>query len=341
MNSCQMKPLSIFLLILTVCVSGSFAQKHHAGSFTIAFYNTENIFDTIDDPARNDEDFLPGSKVAWTGERYRHKLHQTARVLSAIDSTDQPAVIGLAEIENKAVLEDLIRVPELHRGGYRAILEEGSDPRGIDVAVLYRPAKVNLAGYKSLPSATTFQTRTVLYIKIFNARSDTFHIFINHWKSREGSAEKTEPKRVENATLLKHYVDSVQCVDPGARIILMGDFNDEPANKSISEVLKAQRIERKIKPDALYNLTYENYLKGEGTLFYKDWDLFDQIIVTGNLLTGKRHNPVIRPPYASILKKDWMLYKNKNGQMVPNRTAGSREYYGGFSDHLPVCILVE
>lgn len=336
-----MKSFPLFLIFLIVCSLVGYSQTQDSKPFKIVFYNTENIFDTIDDPTRNDEDFLPGSKVAWTAERYRHKLHQIARVLSAIDSANLPAVIGLAEIENKTVLEDLIRMPELQQGGYQPILVEGHDPRGIDVAALYRPGILSLAGYKSLPSAASFHTRSVLYIKIFNARSDTFHVFINHWKSREGSAEKTEPKRVENATLLKHYVDSVQHSDPQARIILMGDFNDEPVNKSISEVLKAQKVEKRIKPANLYNLTYERYLKGEGTLFYKDWDLFDQIIVTGNLLTGKRHNPVIHPPYAFIFKMEWMLYKNKSGQMIPNRTAGSKEYYGGFSDHLPVYTVVE
>ncbi|NCA75803.1 MAG: hypothetical protein EOM90_05670 [Alphaproteobacteria bacterium] len=336
-----MKSFPLFLIFLIVCSLIGYSQKQDAKSFKIVFYNTENIFDTIDDPTRNDEDFLPGSKVAWTSERYNRKLQQVARVLSAIDSTDLPAFIGLAEIENKTVLEDLIRVQELQRGGYQTILVEGNDPRGIDVAALYRPGKLSLAGYKSLPLAASFQTRSALYIKVLDQQRNTFHIFINHWKSREGSAEKTEPKRVENATFLKQYIDSVQHADPQARIILMGDFNDEPVNKSISEVLKAQKIEKRIKPASLYNLTYENYAKGEGTLFYKDWDLFDQIIVSGNLLTGKRHNPVIHPPYAYIFKKEWMLYKNKSGQMIPNRTAGSKEYFGGFSDHLPVYVVVE
>ena len=121
----------------------------------------------------------------------------------------------------------------------------------------------------------------------------------------------------------------------------MGDFNDEPNNKSLSEVLGAIKPDKKINPTGLYNLMYERFLKGEGTLYYKDWDLFDQFVVSGNLL-GKKpgKGAVIMSPYAFIFKADWLLYKNKTGEMVPSRTASSKEYFGGNSDHLPVYVVV-
>jgi predicted extracellular nuclease len=317
------------------------AQKSKTGQFKIAFYNTENIFDTIDDPNKSDEDFLPGSKVAWTGERYQHKLNNIARALAAIDSVNLPAVIGLAEVENIAVLNDLVTRTKLVKGNYQAILEEGSDPRGIDVALIFRKDIMKYIGHRAFPSAQSFKTRSVLYVKLSDAKKDTFHLFVNHWKSRSGGSTETEPQRLENAATLKHLADSVLAGNPKANIVIMGDFNDEPNNKSLAEVLGARKPEKKVIETGLYNLMYERFLKGEGTLYYKDWDLFDQFVVSGNMI-GKKpgKGAVILAPYAYIFKPDWLLYKNKTGEMLPNRTAGSKEYFGGYSDHLPVFVVV-
>jgi predicted extracellular nuclease len=332
----------ILSAVLTLCfVISLHAQKSKSGQFKIAFYNTENIFDTIDDPNKSDEDFLPGAKVAWTGERYTHKLNNIARVLIGIDSIEMPAIIGLAEVENISVLNDLITKTQLLKGGYQAILEEGSDPRGIDVALIFRKNVMKYISHHSFPSARSFSTRSVLYVKLADAKKDTFHLFVNHWKSRSGGASETEPKRIENAKTLRHLTDSLLALNPKANIVLMGDFNDEPADKSLAEFLGAQKPGKKFSSTGLYNLMYERFLNGEGTLYYKDWDLFDQFVVSGNLL-GKKpgKGAVILPPYAFIFKPDWLLYKNKAGNMLPNRTAGSKEYFGGFSDHLPVFVVV-
>jgi predicted extracellular nuclease len=332
------------LIVLFFCsiFATSLAQKGQSGQFKIAFYNTENSFDTIDDPNKSDEDFLPGSKVAWNSERYYHKLNNIARALGSIDSINLPAIIGLAEVENITVLNDLINKTSLKRGHYQAILEEGSDPRGIDVGLIFRKDVVKYISHHSFASAQSFKTRAVLYVCLADAKKDTFHIFVNHWKSRTGGATETEPQRIENATNLRHLTDSLQLRKPKANIVILGDLNDEPANKSIGEVLGAIAPGKKAGTGGLYNLMYDRFQKGEGTLYYKDWDLFDQIIVSGNLLgkkTGK--GPVILSPYAYIFKPEWLLYKSRNGDMVPNRTAGSKEYFGGFSDHLPVYTIVQ
>jgi endonuclease/exonuclease/phosphatase family metal-dependent hydrolase len=328
------------VLILSFSVNVQ-AQKSKAGQFKIAFYNTENCFDTIDDPNKSDEDFLPGSKVAWTSERYEHKLSNIARALVAIDSINLPAVVGLAEVENITVLNDLITKTKLLKGNYQAILEEGSDPRGIDVALIFRKDIMKYIGHKSLPSAQSFKTRSILYVRLADSKKDTFHLIVNHWKSRSGGATETEKQRIENATTLKHLTDSLLIHNPKAKLVIMGDFNDEPSNKSLAEVLGAQKPDKKIAATGLYNLMYERFLNGEGTLYYKDWDLFDQFIVSGNLL-GKKSgkSAVILAPYAYIFKPDWLLYKNKTGEMLPNRTAGSKEYFGGYSDHLPVYVVL-
>jgi endonuclease/exonuclease/phosphatase family metal-dependent hydrolase len=330
--------LAIVLLALTLV---SYAQKKQANQFKIAFYNTENLFDTINDPNKSDEDFLPGAKVAWTTTRYIAKLDHIAKALSSIDSVDLPAIIGLAEIENIGVLNDLITRTRLKDGNYQAILEEGSDPRGIDVAMIFRKDVMKYLGHRAFPSALSFKTRSVLYVRLADARQDTFHLFVNHWKSRSGGATETEPQRMENATTLKHITDSLLSKNPKSRIVIMGDLNDEPGNKSLTEALLALKPVKKPAPASLYNLMYDRFLNGEGTLYYKDWDLFDQFIVSGNLL-GKKpgKGAVILPPYAYIFKPDWLLYKSKTGEMVPNRTASAKDYFGGYSDHLPVYVVV-
>jgi len=333
------KFLGLSILLLLFCFNG-IAQKNRGNQFKIVFYNTENFFDTIDDPGKNDEDFLPSSKVAWNSERYQRKIDNISRVLMAIDSINLPAVIGLAEVENIGVLNDLVTKSGLGKGKYQAVLEEGSDPRGIDVALLFRKDELKYIGHRAFPSAS-FKTRALLYVKLADAKKDTFHLFVNHWKSRSGGESETEALRIENASTLRHITDSLLARNPRANLIIMGDFNDEPTNKSLSEILGAATPKNLTSQSGLYNLMYERFLQGEGTIYYKDWDVFDQIIVSGNMLLKKRKGAFIEPPYSFIFKPDWILYKNKKGEMVPNRTAGSKDYFGGFSDHLPVYTVVK
>ncbi|MCK9219920.1 MAG: endonuclease [Bacteroidales bacterium] len=336
-----MRKVIICSLIFLVFSMGALAQKNKGFQFKVAFYNTENLFDTIDDPHKSDNDFLPTSKVPWTSQRYFLKLDHIARALASIDSIQLPAIIGLAEIENMQVLQDLIHKTRLQKGNYQGVLEEGKDPRGIDVALIYRKDIFKCLGTAAFPSAANFKTRLILYVKLEDAKKDTFHLFVNHWKSREGGAEGTEGKRIENAQIMRHLADSIFGLNSHANIILVGDFNDEPSNKSIAETLNAKAPGKKPISTSLYNLLYRRQLDGEGTLYYKDWDVFDQIIVSGNLLAKKRgKGPTIMAPYSYIFTPEWLLYKQKNGMQVPNRTASGKEYFGGYSDHLPVYTIV-
>ena len=331
------------IIILTFILSSQvvLSQKNSPDLFKIVFYNVENLFDTLDNPLTMDEEFLPDSRIAWNSERYWHKIQNTARVLMAIDSVNLPGIIGLAEIENKSVLEDLILTTGLKHGNYDIIIENGQDPRGINVALLFRKNIFRQIDHQAIPSALSFKTRDILYVRLLCTSGDTFHVFINHWKSRQGGAQETEIMRIENAETLKRQTDSVLSVFPQAKLIIMGDFNDEPGDKSIAETLGIKKPGGTISSTGLYNLLYDHYEKGEGTLYYKDWDVFDQIIVSGNLLLKKKgKKPFILPVDAHIFKPDWLLYRNKNGELVPNRTAGSKEYFGGFSDHLPVYTTV-
>lgn len=328
---------SLFLINLI-----GLSQKPNEKQFKVVFYNVENLFDTIDNPLTSDIDFLPDSKVAWNTVRYFQKIQHTGRVLVSIDSLNLPGIIGLAEIENRSVLEDLIALTGLKQGKYQIIMEEGQDPRGIDVALMYRTDLFKEVNHQAIPSAYTFKTRDILYARLESSNHETYHLFVNHWKSREGGSQGTEVKRIENAGILKHLTDSILIRYPKANVIIVGDFNDEPGNRSIAEILGAEKPGLTFSPASLYNLLYDPYEKGEGTLYYKDWDVFDQIIVSGNMLMKKKGKaPLIVSPYAYIFKPDWILYKNKSGESVPNRTASSKEYYGGYSDHLPVYTSVK
>ncbi len=328
----------IFFLLLGFVPFHSFSQKK-AGQFHILFYNVENLYDTVDDPLKNDAEFLPDAKVSWNSERYFRKLANLSRVITSVDSINFPAIIGIAEAENKAVLKDLVSLTPLKKGNYEVILQEGPDARGIDVGLLYRKDIMKCIGYKGFSGASSFNGRLILYVKMLVANKDTLHLFVNHWKSREGGSEGTEAKRAENATNLRHLADSIFALNPHANIVIMGDFNDEPSDKSIAEILKALPADANLTQTGLYNLLYPAFKRGEGTLYYKDWDVFDQIIVSGNLLIrSKGKRLFISPAEGTILKKEWMLYKNSKGEQVPNRTMSSKEYFGGFSDHLPVYI---
>lgn len=330
------------ILFLFTFIASGFCQKEKS-RLKVVFYNVENLFDTIDDKHKNDNEFLPGSDKEWTGERYRHKLDNLANVLVAIDSFELPAVIGFAEIENTGVLENMVTLTPLRQAPYKVILEEGSDPRGIDVALIYRTDKLRYISHQPLAASSGFQTRCILYVKFLGPANDTLHLFVNHWKSRSGGEEKTRQKRIENATLLRNAIDSLFTSNASARIIIMGDLNDEPSDESVSLALEALPVEKKPVPGELYNLFYKPFTEGLGTLWYRDWDLFDQIIVSGNLLIRKRNNyPVVIPPEGKIFNPSWILDPAGAKEPVPLRSYDyKRGYLGGFSDHLPVYITLQ
>lgn len=310
--------------------------------FKIAFYNVENLFDTIDDPNIHDEEFTPGSKLQWDEKKYVTKLNHTARVLSAIDSMNLPVIIGLAEVENLGVLKDLTTKTKLSKGDYDIIHFDSPDERGIDVALLYRSEY--FMPMHARPYHLTFdfdktdRTRDMLYVKGVAGKEDTLHIFVDHWPSRSGGQEKSDPKRRAAAALVKTVVDSIFSSNPDANIIIMGDLNDNPTNGSVTEVLGAKAVNGNIKSDELYNLALRKFENGEGTLYWRSWDLFDQMIVSGNVLNGTNSPYKLESDDIGIFKKDWMLYERRDGTKVPNRTAGRDSYYGGYSDHLPVYI---
>ncbi len=341
----KIQPLAVFktllFIVILVVIASCGREPAHMG---FAFYNVENLFDTIDDPRINDNSYLPDSKIPWNTKRYNTKLNHLAEVMSNTDTTSgYPVLFGLCEIENIHVLKDLVNHPKLKNAEYQIVHHDSPDERGIDVALLYQEKYFTPVKYSFLtlhfPFSPDSKTRDILYTKGILAKKDTLHVFINHWTSRWGGREETDPKRKFTGEFLKSVTDSILRLNPAANILIAGDLNDNPTDPSVAEKLGALPVTTKIIRQELYNLSLAGYAKGDGTLYYKSWDMFDQIIVSGNLLF-KNNIVHVSSPEQRIIKYDWMLYQPENGPARPNRTA-SGKYFGGYSDHLPVFIDLE
>lgn len=307
------------------------------------FYNCENFFDTQNDSIKNDEEFLPEGDKHWTTSKYFEKQNQVSKVITAIGGWSPPDIVGLCEIENSFVLNGLIRNSPLYNFEYKIAHKESPDQRGIDVAMLYQPKKfklINTDFIKIKFEGSTSTTRDILYASGIIPNNDTLHVFITHWPSRWGGQLESEYKRVHVANIMKQTVDSIFNLFPTANILIMGDFNDEPFNKSVQKVLKAKQDFKNIEKKQLYNLSSvfcDN--PNIGTHKYKGkWSVLDQIIVSGNLLL-KNTKTCTSEEDIHIYNADFLLEKDNNHLGVkPYRTYIGFKYHGGFSDHLPTFI---
>lgn len=324
-------------LILTICIS-SVINLQAQESYKIAFYNVENLFDTVDDPTTLDDDFTPDGKQKWTTERYQAKLTKIAQVM---DSLGKPHLIGLSEVENLTVLEDLIETEALKTEDYGIIHKNSPDMRGIDVALLYK--KQNFQVLKTEFIRVNFPdfiekdytSRDILYAKGKLSNGEILHVFVNHWPSRRGGLQQSEPKRLFVAQHVKKAVDEILYKDQKALVVLMGDFNDEPDNTSLTSVLGALPDESAALEGLLYNCFYSQDKDKKGSYNYRgNWNMLDQFIVSGYLRNPAAPLMVKNP---TIYKYSWLMYEGKNGP-TPNRTYGGPNYYGGYSDHLPISI---
>jgi predicted extracellular nuclease len=316
-------------------------------SLTAVFYNVENLFDIYNDPNTNDEEFLPESSKQWNGEKYKKKITDLAKVLSSINEKELPALIGLAEVENLKVLEDLAASPKLRPGKYGIIHYDSKDERGIDVALLYNKDKIEVIDSRAVPVVFGFGiqdvTRDILYAKFRIKDDNVYHIFINHWPSRSPNEQESEIKRITAAITLRKEVDNILNFENNARIIIMGDFNDEPTNKSVMQILNATNKRKNLNYRDLYNLMYDLHNTGnEGSITYKDnWQMFDQIIVTPELLK-KGTGYYLSYSDGKVYKGDEVLFTNPQTKLTgPNRTYDGNSYLGGVSEHLPVYIILK
>jgi endonuclease/exonuclease/phosphatase family metal-dependent hydrolase len=308
----------------------------------VMFYNVENFFDTEDDPTKNDNQFTPDGAYHWTTTRYMAKRDAIFRVIAGVGEWEPPAVVGLCEIENRKVLEDLITDTPLVKYPYRIIHKDSPDQRGIDVALLYRNDRLKYLGREFIRIRfpdNRKRTRDILYARLLAQRNDTIHIFVNHWPSRSGGQRQSESARILAATILRHKADSIFSVNPNANLIIIGDLNDNFSDASISKYLKALPDTASSKPASLFNLTAFKTGESTGTIKYRGkWSVFDQIIVSGHLLQNRKgiHTHV---GLCRIFRADFLFEKDTRylGAM-PFRTYIGQKYNRGFSDHLPVFV---
>jgi len=337
------------LLLCFFCTTISFSQTEKEYKInTIAFYNLENLFDFEDDPITFDDDRTPEGNDRWTKEIYEAKLANMARVISEI-GTDvagtSPTVIGVCEIENRRVLEDLVNQKHLIGKNYGIVHFDSPDRRGIDVALLYQKKLFVPTNYKAFElllydsndRTKRVYTRDQLLVSGM-LDGEKIHFIVNHWPSRSGGEELSRPKRIKAAQLNRRIMDSIFSENPYAKIITLGDFNDDPTNPSIKEVLNAKGERESLQLKEFYNPMENLFHKGLGTLAYRDgWNLFDQIIISTEL--AKKDFSSYRLYKAGIFNKGYLETPNGQYKGYPFRSFAN-VYTGGYSDHFPVFIYL-
>lgn len=333
----------IIVFTLFLGLSVLYGQNRSYSVYPIAFYNLENLFDTEDDPDNpGDDEFLPASSYNWTTEKYSRKLDNLANVISRIGrehSPVGPAVIGVSEVENRRVLEDLVDRPAIRNMNLKIVHQESPDRRGIDVGLLYNPALFELENYRAHPyqgSDTSYVTRDQLVVSGILA-GEKIHVIVNHWPSRYGSSSSV--LREQAAATVNTIIDSLYTVDANAKIIIMGDLNDDPTDPSCRVVLNAKKHQRDVKPKGLFNPMWRLYEQGVGSLAYQGkWSLFDQIIVSYPLL-GNDYSQ-LRFWKAEVFNRDFLIQKEGKNKGYPFRTFSDNTFINGYSDHLPVLIYL-
>ena len=315
------------------------------GNIRFVFYNVENLFDTFDDSLTHDGEFLPWGMKGWKTERYEDKLKKIFKVLVNVGGWELPEMIGLCEIENRLVLEDLIKKTPLTREKYGIIQEDSPDARGIDLGFLYRKDAFLPLNHEAInitfPFDSTTKTRDLLYIEgLVNSKKDTLHVFICHFPSRRGGKEASQPKRAYVASQVRKRVEAIMRSNPNAKIIVTGDFNDEPTDKSILEVLHAKGNWEDLKNGEFHNYMYNFKVKeGLGTYKYQGyWNMLDQWIVSQGLMDNQSKS-YLKSNSGQIFKRPWLMQDDPDAPgQKPFRTYGGSFYYGGYSDHLPIYL---
>lgn len=335
------KHIHLVLLCLCTFSLSIFAQKKQV--YPIAFYNVENLFDTKKDVGIADDEFTPTGRNNWTEEKYKKKLNNLAYVINQLGTniaSTGAVIIGVAEVENRGVMEDLINQKHLAKKNYKIVHVDSPDYRGIDVGLLYNPDFFKVVSYKAypytMPGNNNIKTRDILLVSGILA-DEPVHILVNHWPSRRG--ENSSPLRERAAAICKQISDSIYESNKDAKIIIMGDMNDDPKDKSTRVVLNARKNKNEVKPGGFYNTMWSIHEKGIGTLCYKgNWNLFDQIIISQNLLTKNRNKLGFWK--AEVFNKDFLFQKSGKYKGYPLRTLSGGTFLNGYSDHFPTLIYL-
>lgn len=338
--------IGVILFLLCPYISLYGQEGRDTLTFRIVSYNVENLFDFRHDTLKNDYEFLPDATRHWNYSKYRKKLDNIARVIIATGGWTPPALVALCEVENDSVMRDLTRYSALREADYRYVMTQSPDERGIDVALLYQRNLFKLLSYQSLPvdkpRKNSRPTRDILHVSGLLLNRDTLDVLVAHFPSRSGGARESEPYRLLAARKVKHAIDSLYMIRRHPQIVLLGDFNDYPENKSVKEVLEAaapSTLQDSLHPQKLYHLLARKTKtrKHFGSYKYQgEWGLLDHIIVSGTLL--QEHAPLYtEEAKADVFCLPFLLTRDKKyGGQQPFRTYYGMKYQGGYSDHLPV-----
>lgn len=331
------------LIALSVLVSAQNQKRN----LSVAFWNLENLFDTIDDPNKNDNEFLPEAKKQWNSERLERKFYNLARVIRSINEGKAPDILGICEVEHEYLLDSLVN-KFLDDKNYLTISPEAPDERGIQTGIIYNSDLLKLLGntVDTVKLEKNIHTRVILGAEFLMNNRDTIFVFVNHWPSRRGGESESEPRRIKAAETLRNRIEKVLSQNSSTKIIVMGDFNDEPTNNSILNFLKARpiicdsleminQITFKEDNSDLFNLAYKTFSQGEGSYKHQDdWNMLDQIIVSKELIIGSRVRYLCNS--FEVYKPEFMITKSGKYQGTPFPTYGGNRYLGGYSDHFPV-----
>ncbi len=342
--------LSIVALQITIILSSALnGQSQSLPKGVFSFYNVENLFDTLDTPKIRDAEYTPEGDKKWNTEKYNEKIKHLSVVIHQIGKMggmQSPDILGLCEVENRGVVEDLSQHPLLENSNYKIVHYDSPDKRGIDVALLYKPSTFVVQHSEAIPFTSQtppnrekpYFTRDILYVK-GKFHENEVHIFVNHWPSRAGGEKRSRPGRNHAAKLLRHKVDSIQTKNNMANIVIMGDFNDDPISPSIKEYLQVKTKMKQVTSGSLYNTTYPHFKNGIGTLAYQDsWNLFDQLIISQPMLQKTNGLHFLK---TGVFNKKFIQNPSGNFKGYPYRSYVGDTYQGGYSDHFPVYMIVE
>jgi len=336
-----MRKNMLFLLLVLLTATSCNAQKRY-GLYPVAFYNLENIFDTVHDEGKNDYEFLPSGSYHWDKNKYENKLRNMARALADLGTDKVPtgaAIIGVSEVENSRVLDDLTAQPALKERGMRYVHIEGPDKRGVDCALLYNPRVFTVKKYFLQPYVyengdNTRATRGYLTVQ-GEIDGESLTVIVCHWPSRGATSYFREIAGKQ----VRHLTDSIQAADHGQRIIVMGDMNDDPDNASMAKFLGAKRKMKEVGATDFFNPWWEILRgQGQGTLTYQGgWNLFDQIVFSRSLLDvkGRKDYSHLTLYQWHIFRRDYLIQQEGRYKGSPKRTTAGGVWLNGFSDHLP------
>ena len=343
-----MKRHLLLMALAIVATLNLSAQEKKYSVYAVGFYNLENLFDTCHDEGKNDYEYLPDGAMKWNGIKYTNKLRNMARVLADMGTDVLPkigcAIIGVSVVENAKVLTDLTALPALAARGYKFCHVEGEDARGIDCALLYNPRLFTVSDARLLPfiqpleKDSAYKTRGFLTVS-GTLGGDRLTVIVNHLPSRFNGSFYREA----GARQIKAIKDSLIKEDPAVKVIVMGDMNDDPMNRSMAEELSAKREISEVGDGDMYNPWWNTLKSGKGTLFYNgSWNLFDQIILSPSLICrgGKKDYSTLKYFKHQIFSRDYMFQEEGRFKGNPKRTHASGVWLNGYSDHLPTVVYL-